>query len=302
MRSIDETIDDFLRYGALSEGLATRTLEAYRRDLLRFAAFLAEQKIELATNVKATDVQRFLHYLAKERLAARSRARHLVSIRRWGQYLQQQGWIENDPCADIDTPRFQAALPRVLQPEESAALLSVPDCRTPLGLRDRAMLEVLYGCGLRVSELVALGVDAIDARSGLMRVRGKGGHERFVPVGEPALQAVHHYLELGRPQLLRGDCSWLFLSNRGKAMTRQNFFLRIRGIAKRAGVASRAVSPHVLRHAFATDLLEGGADLRSVQTLLGHADLSTTQVYTHVSRRRLRESVEARHPRGKGGS
>jgi integrase/recombinase XerD len=183
------------------------------------------------------------------------------------------------------------------------ALLGAAQATTPLGLRDRAMLELLYGAGLRVSELVALPLGGLDRRRGVLRVVGKGRRERIVPIGEPALDALDAWLAEGRPVLLRGArraTEAVFVSRRGAAMTRQNCFARLRALARCAGLASERVSPHVLRHAFATHLLEGGADLRAVQAMLGHADLSTTQVYTHVSRARLREIVEDRHPRGAG--
>jgi integrase/recombinase XerD len=200
------------------------------------------------------------------------------------------------------SPRLPRALPRRLLPAEIEALLRAADPGSPLGLRDRAMLELGYGAGLRVSELVGLPLAAVDRRAGLVRVLGKGRRERIVPLGEPALDALAAWLADGRPRLLRRGRATdaVFLSERGTAMTRQNFFARLRLAARAAGIAAERVSPHVLRHAFATDLLEGGADLRAVQSMLGHADLSTTQIYTHVSRKRLRETVEARHPRGRG--
>jgi integrase/recombinase XerD len=193
----------------------------------------------------------------------------------------------------------------VLRPDETDALIRAAAPDGALGLRDRAMLEVLYGAGLRVSELVGLPLAALQRRAGLLRVQGKGGRERLVPLGEPALAALDAYLEQGRPRLVRPGArapEAVFLSRRGEAMTRQNFFARLRQLARRAGIPSDRVSPHVLRHAFATDLLDGGADLRAVQAMLGHADLSTTQIYTHVSRGRLRELVDERHPRGAGRS
>jgi integrase/recombinase XerD len=190
----------------------------------------------------------------------------------------------------------------VLGSDEAVALIEAVDPSTPLGLRDRAMLEVLYGAGLRVSELVGLPLGGVDLRAGWVRVRGKGGRERVVPLGTPALEALLAWLESGRPVLVRRaerDTDAVFLSQRGTAMSRQNFFTRLRGIARLAGIASERISPHVLRHAFATHLLEGGADLRALQMMLGHADLSTTQIYTHVNATRLRETVDARHPRGR---
>jgi integrase/recombinase XerD len=210
-----------------------------------------------------------------------------------------------DPRRGVDSPRAPRTLPRVLRRDETAALIETAGQGDgPLPLRDRAMLEVLYGAGLRVSELVGLPRAALERRGGWLRVTGKGRVERMVPLGEPALEAVARYLDEAWPLLARAarrEPDALFLTRRGAAMTRQNFFTRLRAIARRASIASARVSPHVLRHAFATDLLEGGADLRVVQTLLGHADLSTTQIYTHVSRARLRETVERRHPRGSGG-
>jgi integrase/recombinase XerD len=226
-----------------------------------------------------------------------------VATRRWLRFGGAGGG-QQDPLEGVPSPKSERPLPRVLRADETAALIEAAAPDGALGLRDRAMLEVLYGAGLRVSELVSLPLSALDRRGGWLRVRGKGRKERMVPLGEPALEALDAYLEQARPVLARAAArpgEAVFLSRRGRAMTRQNFFLRLRELARRAGIPSDRVSPHVLRHAFATDLLEGGADLRAVQTLLGHADLSTTQIYTHVSRARLRETVERRHPRGAGG-
>ncbi len=199
------------------------------------------------------------------------------------------------------SPSFNTPLPRLLRPDETASLIEAVDTSTPIGVRDRCMLEVLYGSGLRVSELVSLPLGSVDRRSGVIRVLGKGRKERIVPMGAPALEFLDRYLETARPVLAKRsspDCDAIYLTRRGRVMSRQNFFLRIREIARVAGIGSDRISPHVLRHAFATDLLEGGADLRAVQSMLGHADLATTEVYTHVSRSRLRETVERRHPRG----
>jgi integrase/recombinase XerD len=207
----------------------------------------------------------------------------------------------DDPLEGVLSPSFSKPLPRLLRPDETVSLIEAADPSTPIGLRDRCMLEVLYGSGLRVSELVGLRLGSIDRRSGVIRVLGKGRKERIVPLGAPALQVLERYLETARPALVKRsspDCDAIYLTRRGSAMTRQNFFLRIREIARVAGIGSDRVSPHVLRHAFATDLLEGGADLRAVQSMLGHVDLATTEIYTHVSRSRLRETVERRHPRG----
>jgi integrase/recombinase XerD len=252
-------------------------------------------------SLRREDVIAYLDALEVAGLAARSRARALSSLRRFLRFAQQEGMLERDLLDGIHGPRLPQTLPRTLGPEESAALIAAVDTGTPLGARDRAMLEVLYGAGLRVSELVGLPLAGLDRRSGLVRVFGKGSKERLVPLGEAALAACEVYLLEARPSLVgRRTSDALFVTRRAAAMSRQNFFGRLREIAARAGLDPKRVSPHVLRHAFATDLLEGGADLRSVQAMLGHTDLSTTQIYTHVSRRHLRGTVDARHPRGGG--
>jgi integrase/recombinase XerD len=292
-------LEAFLADAAVERGLAPRTLEAYGRDLARFAGHLERRGVRALAEVRREHVTGFAASLEREGLGARSRARALVAVRRW---LRHAGVAGADGSGGVALPRFSAPLPRVLRADESEALVEAADPATPLGLRDRAMLEVLYGAGLRVSELVGLPLAALDARAGVLRVRGKGGRERLVPLGEPALAALGAWLAQGRPRLARrgaGACDAVFLSVRGRPMTRQNFFLRLRDLARVAGIEAARVSPHVLRHAFATDLLEGGADLRAVQAMLGHADLATTQIYTHVSRARLRETVERRHPRGR---
>ena len=299
--SLDAAVDGFLQHAALERGLAARTLEAYGRDLARFVRFAAEQGVADVAALERRHLTGFLESLAAGGLAPRSRARMLVATRRFVRFLLATGRIARDPSEGVLSPRLPRALPKLLRPEESAALIAAAAGDDPLALRDRAMLEVLYGGGLRVSELVGLPRTAVDARAGLLRVFGKGRRERIVPIGEPALDALARYLEAGRPALARAarrPSEALFLSRRGTAMSRQNFFERLRGHAVRAGIPRERVSPHVLRHAFATDLLEGGADLRAVQAMLGHADLATTQIYTHVSRGRLRELVDAHHPRG----
>ena len=295
------SLDSFLAHAAIERGLAPRTVEAYGRDLTRFLDHLAHQHVQRLAELRREHVTAFLASLERQGLGGRSRARALVAVRRFLRHVGAAGVLGGDPVEGIATPRFSQPLPRLLRSDEVVALIEAADPDTALGLRDRAMLEVLYGSGLRVTELVSLPLSGIDLRAGWVRVMGKGAKERVVPLGEWAVAAVESYLEVGRPQLARGAArrsDAVFLSRRGAAMTRQNFFTRLRGIAKRAGVPSDRVSPHVLRHAFASDLLEGGADLRAVQSMLGHADLSTTQIYTHVSRSRLRETVEKRHPRG----
>ena len=300
---ISTGIDAFLAYSAVERGLSPNTLEAYGRDLGRFAGHLAAEGVARPADVQRAHVSGFLVRLEAEGLGARSRARTLVAARCLLRHWQREGLLSGDVLRGVPMPHARQPLPRVLRADESVALIEATDPATTLGLRDRAMLEVLYGCGLRVSELVSLPLAAIDRRAGLLRVMGKGRRERIVPVGEAALDALAAWLEQGRPRLVRAArraCDAVFLSNRGSAMSRQHFFERLRGLALRAGIPRERVSPHVLRHAFATDLLEGGADLRAVQSMLGHVDLATTQIYTHVSRSRLRDTVERHHPRGAG--
>ncbi len=302
-----EAVDAFLRHGAVERGLAPKTLEAYGADLARLVEFLGRERVPGPAALERAHLSGFLGSLEAQGLSPRTRARMLVSARRFGRFLVATGRLTADPSEGIAAPRPSRRLPRTLRPDETAALIEAAALDGPLGLRDRAMLEVLYGSGLRVSELVLLPLSALDSRAGLLRVLGKGRRERLVPASEPALDALASYLRDGRPALLakskkgtRRATDAVFVTARGKAMTRQNFFARLRALARRAGIPAERVSPHVLRHAFATDLLEGGADLRAVQAMLGHADLATTQIYTHVSRGRLRELVERHHPRGAG--
>jgi integrase/recombinase XerD len=293
-------VDAFLSHARLERGLSLNTVEAYGRDLSRFVAPLGELP---ASQLRRRHISAFLERLEAEGLGARSRARALVAVRRLLRHLELEGLLEGDPVEGVQSPRLPKKLPRILSPAETGALLAAVDSSTLLGVRDRAMLEVLYGAGLRVSELVKMTLSGIDRRGQLLRVVGKGGHERVVPLGRAAMEALEIYLAEARPKLLgdRADREHaVFLTRRGGAMTRQNFFALLKKLAPQAGIPKERVSPHVLRHAFATDLLEGGADLRSIQAMLGHADLSTTEIYTHVSRSKLRDTVEEHHPRGAG--
>ena len=300
---LERAVEAFLAHAAIERNLSPRTVEAYARDLARFTGYLEGQGISELAALERRHVTGFVRFLEREGLGPRSRARALVAIRRLVQYGAGRGLCAVDPLDGVETPRFGKPLPRTLRPDEIQALLEAADLEDPLGRRDHAMLEVLYAAGLRVSELVSLPLSGLDRRAGWVRVLGKGRKERIVPLGEPALEAIEEYLAEVRPGLARAatrESDAVFLSRRGRAMTRQNFFERLRGLARVAGIPRERVSPHVLRHAFASDLLEGGADLRAVQTMLGHADLSTTEIYTHVSRGRLRNTVETRHPRGGG--
>lgn len=299
--ALDGAVDAFLHHALLERGLSRRTVEAYGRDLSRFADHAASLGVRAVGGIRRDHVSAYLERLEGDGLSARSRTRALVAVRRFLHFEEKEGRLVGDPLEGLASPQRAQTLPKTLRPDETEALLAAVDTSTPLGQRDRAMLEVLYGAGLRVSELVGLPLAGVDLRGGLVQVVGKGNKERVVPLGGAALDAIASYLEESRPKLLGPRRSEsLFVTRRGSAMTRQNFFDRLRRLAKLANIDTEKVSPHVLRHAFATDLLDGGADLRSVQAMLGHSDLSTTQIYTHVSRRRLRETVDERHPRGKG--
>ena len=287
--------DAFLTRLAVEEGLSPRTIEAYSCDLRHLRAHLSERGILAVERTTRHDLSALASYLNDRSMAASSRARVLVSVRRLMRYAEQLGLIGADPIDALHAPKQTRKLPTILKAEETASLIEAARSDDPLGVRDVAMLEVLYGAGLRVSELVGLPLNAIDHRGQLLRVIGKGRKERIVPMGDVASRAIDVYLKDARPILLgeRPD------KDHSTFLTR-NFFGRLRGHARKAGLPADRVSPHVLRHGFATDLLEGGADLRAIQSMLGHADLSSTEIYTHVSRARLRETVETRHPRGSG--
>lgn len=286
----------FLNYVQVERGLAANTLAAYRRDLEKFAAFCQQRKLALG-RVDRGAVVDFLGWLYRNGLDSRSVARTLVTLRNFFRFLRQENVVRHNPTEHIESPRLWKRLPKFLTLEEVEGLLATPDDTTPLGVRDRAMLEVLYATGLRVSELVNLKVSDVQLEAGVLRCLGKGNKERVVPLGRKATAAVETYLREARPRLTRRRSSQhLFVSRRGTGMTRQNFWRLLRAWGRSAGVRTR-LSPHVLRHSFATHLLERGADLRSVQLLLGHADISTTQIYTHVAQERLKQVYRSHHPR-----
>lgn len=287
-------IERFLDRLWLERGLSENTRAAYRSDLRLFARWLLSQQRALCA---AGEVE-IRGYLAARRLNPRSQARLLSALRQFYRHLHADRQRDDDPTARLDSPRMGLRLPKTLAESEVERLLAAPDVEDSLGLRDRAMLELMYASGLRVSELVNLKLNAVDLRRGVVQVLGKGGRERLVPMGEIALDWVQRYVIRARPELADGRATdGLFLSRLGEPMTRHNFWQRLKAHATAAGIRS-ALSPHGLRHAFATHLLEHGADLRAVQSLLGHADLSTTQIYTHVTRARLHELHARHHPRG----
>ena len=290
---ISAHIDRFLDFCRVEKGLARTTVESYRLDLERFAASLKTGE----RLPEATPLRRHVDSLYKAGMASRSIARHLATLRNFYRFLLETGAISSDPTALVTSPKQWQNLPKYLNQQQLDKIISSPDLTRPQGLRDRAMLEFLYATGLRVSELCRVRVSDIERNMGYVRVVGKGNKHRLVPVGKAALQAVESYLTSGRPQLLKGRGSpYLFVTNRGGAMIRQSFWKLLGGYGKKAGIF-RGLTPHVIRHTFATHLLEGGADLRSLQTMLGHADISTTQIYTHVMRSRLRKTVDEHHPR-----
>ena len=280
----------------LESGLSKNTVEAYQRDLLAFAAWLNQDDITLSTATR-DDILRYQGVRLRENRKARSEARLLSSLRRFYRYLCREEIRESDPTTQIESPRLGRPLPEGLTEQEVEKLLEQPDIEQNLGLRDRTMLEVLYATGLRVSELVTLTIEQLNMRQGLIRCVGKGNKERLVPLGEVALDWLQQYLIKARPLLLLGHVSEdLFPTRRGKSMTRQAFWYLIKRYAQQAEI-EKHLSPHTLRHAFATHLLNHGADLRVVQLLLGHSDLSTTQIYTHVARERLKSLHASHHPR-----
>lgn len=281
----------------LESGLSQNTVDAYRRDLLAFSAWLAISDIELIAANKQ-DILRYQSVRMREGRKVRSEARLLSSLRRFYRYLLRENIRDSDPTAQIESPRLGRPLPDSLTENEVEDLLAQPDVSEVLGLRDRCMLEVLYATGLRVSELVSLTFEQINLRQGLIRCIGKGNKERLVPLGELAQDWIQRYLFDARPALVHGRATEdLFPTQRGKAMTRQAFWYLIKRYAKQADI-QKDLSPHTLRHAFATHLLNHGADLRVVQLLLGHSDLSTTQIYTHVAKERLKQLHSTHHPRG----
>ncbi len=288
-------ITDFLNFCRLEKGLAANSLEAYSSDLARFAHFAASAApAEIPSQAL---LLLYLNSLYRSGLGSRSIARHLTTLRSLYGFLLSEKRIAADPTEHIQSPRQWHNIPHFLNLDQVEKILTVPDPSKPTGLRDRAMIELLYAAGLRVSELCTVRLTDLNSEMGFIRVTGKGNKQRLVPVGKSALAAIDLYLQSGRPALLKARTSpHLFITNRGSAMTRQAFWHLLAQHGKAAGIF-RHLSPHVLRHTFATHLLEGGADLRSVQSMLGHADISTTQIYTHLMRSKLRQTVDAHHPR-----
>jgi integrase/recombinase XerD len=293
---LESEIRTYLNYLRVEKGLSQNTIRAYQRDIDKFAIFVRERKLTVST-VSRGDVVDFLGTLYRKGLDSRSVARHLVTIRGFFRFLLMEETISKDPAGDIESPKFRQSLPDFLSLEEVDKLLRQPDVSAVVGLRDKTMIELMYSTGLRVSELCGLRLADIQIDAGCIRCIGKGNKERIVPVGRQALAGVQDYMRKSRPDLLGSHSSpYLFLHTRGSKLSREAFWKMLSEYGRKAGLR-KSLSPHMLRHSFATHLLDRGADLRSVQMMLGHSDISTTQIYTHVVEERLKQVYKAHHPR-----
>jgi integrase/recombinase XerD len=298
LSSIDFLTDRYLNYLVVEKGLSPKTLEAYSSDMARYLSYLNKKGIYDITHTDTPIILKYLINLRNEGLGARSRARHLVTLRGFYKFLVQEKVLNHDPAGVVDLPKSTLKLPDVLSIEEVKRLLATPAIKRPTGIRDAAMLELLYASGLRVSELINLKLLDVNLEAGFVRALGKGSKERIVPMGLYAKEKIDSYIKTARPQILKSQVSpYLFVARAGRPMTRQGFWKLLKRYAQQTGFPKR-ITPHSLRHSFASHLLEGGADLRAVQVMLGHADISTTQIYTHVAREHLKKMHEKFHPRG----
>jgi integrase/recombinase XerD len=296
LANISPELANFLDYAAVERGLAPNSIASYGRDLQKFAGFLHRSKLALH-EVRPEHIRKFLETLYRQGLSSRSAARNLAALRHFFQFLVKEGKIRVDPAHEIEAPHISHSLPKYLSFGEVEALLAQPDPATPVGLRDRALLELLYATGMRVSELLTVRWGDFESNMGIVRCVGKGNKERLVPVGKSALRAVESYLRNGRGFLAKqAGVPCLFLNHRGGQLSRVGFWKILAAYGRRAGIRV-SLTPHMLRHSFATHLLERGADLRSIQSMLGHSDISTTQIYTHVIKERLRQVYQTHHPR-----
>jgi len=293
--SPEDVLQSFLEFLSVEKGLSENTIFSYRRDIKRFFQFLQRLKISFLDPGEDA-LGKFIQHTSRSGLSARSITRLISSLKAFYKFLVLDGIVKKNPALSLHSPKSMRSLPKYLRVKEVERLLSQPDEGTFMGLRDKAMLELLYATGLRVSELVFLKTNDINTADGFLICRGKGGKERIVPFGNSAVKALHKYLENARPKLLKRSNDYLFLTYRGGAFTRQGFWKLLKAYAQTANIASK-ISPHTLRHSFATHLLERGADLRSVQLMLGHSQITSTQIYTHVSRERLRRVYDKYHPR-----
>jgi len=294
---MDYLVDSYLHYLVVEKGLSRNTIESYGRDLRVFLDFVEGRGIRSFRQVTRGDVLAFLKELQGRGLSVRSVSRALISLRGLFRFLLLEGHLEEDPVEEMEVPRPPRSLPHVLSLQEVERILEAPDPGTPLGVRDRAMLELLYATGMRVSELAGLAPEGVDIQVGFVRVKGKGDKERVIPIGEVARERLDIYLREGRPRLLKGrESPYLFVNRQGRGLSRQGIWKLIKRYALQAGVLT-PITPHTLRHSFATHLLERGADLRFVQVMLGHADIGTTQIYTHLNQEYLRKIYQQYHPR-----
>ena len=297
---MEDQIRDFLHYLVVERGLAENTIQSYSRDLLQYKTYINEiESVSDWNRVTYQMITQYLYSLKDKGRKATTLARQIASIRSFHRFLIREGICSHDPSDHVGVPKTERALPKVLSMKEVENLLAAPDLSTPIGLRDKAMLELLYATGLRVSELVNLNEDDMHLTMGFLRCLGKGNKERIVPLGSYAVKAVEDYLEIGKPLLVkRKQRQALFVNHRGERLTRQGFWKILKKLTVEAGI-HKTITPHTLRHSFATHLLENGADLRAVQEMLGHADISTTQIYTHVTKHRLKDVYTTYHPRAK---
>ncbi|NLC76600.1 MAG: site-specific tyrosine recombinase XerD [Clostridia bacterium] len=294
---MDHYIDGFIKHLAVERGLADNTMESYYRDLQCWQKFLKDNQIKSLAEINENIIILYLMKLNKEGKAVTTVSRHLASLKTFYKFLLVEGLVETNPTAKLETPKIGMRLPQVMNEQEVERLLQQPDLSTPAGLRDKAMLELLYATGLRVSELVSLDLDQVHLEAGFLRCMGKGAKERMVPIGSLAVKYLEQYLRKGRGRLAkRAGLNALFLNHLGTRLTRQGFWKILKKYVKEAGIKTN-VTPHTLRHSFATHLLEHGADLRAVQEMLGHADISTTQIYTHITQARLKQVYNDTHPR-----
>jgi len=295
---MEQILDQFLHYLIVEKGLSKNTIDAYSHGLNRFLDYLRKKGIQEMPSVSKFDVRAFLLALKKQGLSTKTVLRNLVAIRTLFQFLIQEGILATNPIEELESPKISKTLPEILTLKEVEQLLEQPNPQTPLAIRDRAMLEVLYATGMRVSELTHLPINQVNLEGGYVLVFGKGSKERIIPLGSEAMKWVALYLKAARERLAKGkESPFLFINRSGRGMSRQQFWKNIKAYGRRAGIRKR-ISPHLLRHSFASHLLEGGADLRSVQMMLGHVDISTTQIYTHVTGERLKKIHQRYHPRG----
>ncbi|ACB85242.1 site-specific tyrosine recombinase XerD [Natranaerobius thermophilus] len=294
---MEKTVHEFIYYLNVERGLSENTLNSYLRDLKNFLEFLNQQGVTKWQEVKRTHIMKYLIFMKEKGKASATVTRNIASVRSFFQFLLQEGMISENPSTDLETPKQEKKLPEILSPQEVDKLLNQPDTTDFKGKRDKAMLEVLYATGMRVSELISLNVEHVDSNNGYILCKGKGDKERIVPLGKMAIKSVSDYISKSRPQLRKNLSEpALFLNHHGKRLSRQGFWKILKKYAEKIGIKQK-ITPHTLRHSFATHLLENGADLRAVQEMLGHSDISTTQIYTHLTKQRLKDVYSKSHPR-----